>query len=116
MTGLGLYYDASGPSRLETLIRQPLSAEESARGQALVSAWRDARASKYNHAREHPDVRVAVLVADGACPPRGTHGRRRGSGGLAPACHRCSKEGDGEGISGSDCERDGSTNGSGWMS
>ncbi|TDM05698.1 MAG: beta-3-deoxy-D-manno-oct-2-ulosonic acid transferase [Ideonella sp. MAG2] len=62
----GIYYDSSSPSRLERLISQPLSAAQTARGQALIQAWRAARASKYNHAREHPEwVREGdVLVVD----------------------------------------------------
>ena len=62
----GIYYDASSPSRLERLIRHPLTPAQTARGEALISAWREARASKYNHAREHPEwAREGdVLVVD----------------------------------------------------
>ena len=49
---VGIYYDAEGPSRLEALIRRPLAEPEFARAQRLVAQWREARASKYNHARE----------------------------------------------------------------
>ncbi|MCF8007276.1 MAG: hypothetical protein K9K84_07685 [Methylovulum sp.] len=49
---LGIYYDASQPSRLEQLIVQPLSAAQLARAGALINAWRVARVSKYNYARE----------------------------------------------------------------
>lgn len=49
---LGIYYDASRPSRLEQCIARPESAEREARARALMAAWREARASKYNHARE----------------------------------------------------------------
>lgn len=48
----GIYYDASGPSRLEALIARAASPERDARGEALIETWRAARASKYNQARE----------------------------------------------------------------
>ena len=62
----GIYYDASQPSRLERLIARPATADRNARAAALVAQWRDARASKYNRAREdagelRPDD---VLVVD----------------------------------------------------
>lgn len=63
----GLYYDATRPSRLESLISRPRSPEEAARARSLVSAWRAARVSKYNHARDLPRNEIAgpyVLVAD----------------------------------------------------
>ena len=63
---LGVYYDATRPSRLESLISEPLSPDESARAQSLILAWRAARVSKYNHLRdfvgELPEQ--YVLVAD----------------------------------------------------
>lgn len=63
---LGLYLDASRPSRLESLIAAPLDAAREARAGALMAAWRDGRVSKYNHARDAgaglPDD--FVLVAD----------------------------------------------------
>ncbi len=49
---LGLYLDASRPSRLEVLIGQPLDGDQSARARALRSAWCDGRVSKYNHSRD----------------------------------------------------------------
>lgn len=63
---LGIYYDASGPSRLEALVNDPLDAAQQARTEALVRAWREGRVSKYNHAREHeaPLPAAYVLVAD----------------------------------------------------
>jgi capsular polysaccharide export protein len=63
---LGVYYDASGPSRLEAWAAAPLTPARGARAQALVAAWRAARVSKYNHAREVPAPLAApcVLVAD----------------------------------------------------
>jgi capsular polysaccharide export protein len=48
----GIYYDASGPSGLEALISKPLTEAQEARALALIGAWRAARVSKYNHARE----------------------------------------------------------------
>ena len=50
---VGIYYDASAPSRLETLIATNLSEVEATRARDLISAWRSARVSKYNHAREY---------------------------------------------------------------
>ena len=48
----GIYYDASVPSRLEALIATPLTERQQSRASALIDAWRTARVSKYNHARE----------------------------------------------------------------
>jgi capsular polysaccharide export protein len=50
---VGIYYDATVPSRLESLIIRPLSADESARTKALIAAWRCGRVSKYNHLPEY---------------------------------------------------------------
>ena len=63
---LGVYYDATRPSRLESLIAEPLSSGESARAQSLILAWRAARVSKYNHLRDYAGVLPDryVLVAD----------------------------------------------------
>jgi capsular polysaccharide export protein len=63
---LGVHYDASAPSRLETLIAAPLSPPEQVRAQGLIQLWRDSRVSKYNAA---PDLQRAlpaqyVLVVD----------------------------------------------------
>lgn len=62
----GIYYDATGPSRLELLVRQPRDEAQLARAARLAVAWRDARVSKYNHAREiaPPLERGFVLVVD----------------------------------------------------
>lgn len=49
---LGIYYDAHAPSRLEAAIATPHDAEQRQRADALADAWRRARVSKYNHARE----------------------------------------------------------------
>ncbi len=56
----GIYYDASGPSRLESLVLAGVGAAGQGRAEALVAQWREARASKYNQAREIPG-----LVRDG---------------------------------------------------
>ncbi|EGV28525.1 Capsule polysaccharide biosynthesis protein [Thiorhodococcus drewsii AZ1] len=63
---LGIYYDATQPSRLESLIPQALSDTELARARSLRSAWCNARVSKYNHLPEEclPLPCPAVLVAD----------------------------------------------------
>jgi capsular polysaccharide export protein len=50
----GIYYDASRPSKLETLIAHTdLSDEQRQRAQDLIQAWRAARVSKYNHQRDY---------------------------------------------------------------
>lgn len=63
---LGIYYDASQPSRLEALIATPLDPAQQHRSEAVVRAWREGRVSKYNHAREYsgPLPAAYVLVAD----------------------------------------------------
>ncbi len=63
---LGIYYDAGRPSRLETLIAEPLDASDAERARTLLAAWREARVSKYNHLREStaPLPRPFVLVVD----------------------------------------------------
>ena len=50
---LGIYYDATSPSRLEALIDAPIDATAQQRTQALINAWRSSRVSKYNHQREY---------------------------------------------------------------
>ena len=57
---LGIYYDATQPSRLESLITRSLSGAEAERTRALIAAWRAGRVSKYNPLREY----------DGALPQR----------------------------------------------
>ncbi len=49
---LGIYYDATGPSRLESFINAPHGAAQTRRASRLVDEWRAGRVSKYNHARE----------------------------------------------------------------
>lgn len=63
---LGVYYDATRPSRLEALVARPLSPHETARAQSLIHAWRAARVSKYNHLPDYAGELPAryVLVAD----------------------------------------------------
>lgn len=62
---MGIYYDATKPSRLEQLVSKPLSASELDRAQALIRSWRQGRISKYNFAREYdgdlPDRYVLVV-------------------------------------------------------
>ena len=63
---IGIYYDASQPSRLEQLIGIPLTSAESNRTASLLQRWQDARISKYNHNRDYSGALPAafVLVAD----------------------------------------------------
>ena len=62
----GIYYDAHVPSRLERLVRRPLTEARRSRADALCRAWRTARASKYNQAREWTGTMAPgdVLVVD----------------------------------------------------
>ena len=63
---LGIYYDPTRPSRLETLIRTPLPPGGDARAEALVAALVAARLSKYNLGGgadlPPPDGREVILV------------------------------------------------------
>jgi len=63
---LGIYYDASTPSRLEHLIALPLSQAQTERARALQQRWQANKVSKYNAARiETFTCEVpCVLVAD----------------------------------------------------
>lgn len=63
---LGIYYDATAPSRLEALIAASCEPARQARGAALVQRWRESRVSKYNMAREHrlPFAPGFTLVVD----------------------------------------------------
>lgn len=47
---LGIYYDASGASRLEHMVSMPLGPVEQARAQRLIDQWQRAGVSKYNYA------------------------------------------------------------------
>jgi capsular polysaccharide export protein len=61
---IGVYYDASVPSRLEALARQPATPQRAARARSLIALWRDARVSKYNHARESgPPIPAPYVLA-----------------------------------------------------
>jgi len=64
--GDGIYYDARRPSRLESLARLPETHDRVARARALQHRWRQARVSKYNAARERPDLLAPgeVLLID----------------------------------------------------
>lgn len=63
---LGIYYDASRPSRLESLVARRHTPDEHARARTLIASWRAARVSKYNHAREYQGElpQEYVLVID----------------------------------------------------
>ena len=63
---LGIYYDASQPSRLDSQIIRPLTGEETARARAMITAWRNGRVSKYNYAPDYAGdlPERYVLVAD----------------------------------------------------
>ncbi len=63
---LGIYYDATAPSRLETLIAGGHTEAQQSRARAVMATWVNARASKYNHAREYEGglPKRYVLVAD----------------------------------------------------
>ncbi|GAB3537763.1 capsular polysaccharide biosynthesis protein [Noviherbaspirillum agri] len=49
---VGIYYDASTASRLESCILSPCDESRRARARELIASWRRARVSKYNHTRE----------------------------------------------------------------
>ncbi|WP_158964639.1 capsular polysaccharide biosynthesis protein [Chachezhania sediminis] len=76
----GIYYDPSGPSRLETLIasRSVLTPGQRSRAQALIARLTDAGLSKYNTGSPPPDLprghRILVpgQVEDDASILRGT--------------------------------------------
>lgn len=62
---VGIYYDATRPSRLERLIAQPLDFEQQQRSRRVIAAWRQQRVSKYNHApdcAELPDEPFVLLI------------------------------------------------------
>ncbi|THJ23341.1 MAG: capsular polysaccharide biosynthesis protein [Nitrospira sp. CG24E] len=50
---LGIYYDATHPSRLESQIARPLTGEQTSRARAMITAWRNGRVSKYNYAQDY---------------------------------------------------------------
>lgn len=53
---LGIYYDPTRPSQLETLIARPLAPQERRRAERLVAALRKAGVSKYNLGGDVPDL------------------------------------------------------------
>jgi len=63
---VGIYYDATAPSRLELLTALPLDQTRIDRARTLIDLWRQGRVSKYNQAREYdgPLPEAYVLVAD----------------------------------------------------
>ncbi len=62
---LGIHYDATAPSRLESLIPQPLSDQQQQRADAIAEQWRRLNISKYNAAPDYigelPDDFVLVV-------------------------------------------------------
>lgn len=62
----GIYYDASGPSRLEACVKRRLDSPENDRARGLAALWRRERVSKYNHSREKVEdlPEDFVLVVD----------------------------------------------------
>ena len=62
----GIYYDATQPSRLESLITSPLSEAETQRARALIQLWKEQKVSKYNQAPDYSEQLPAnyVLVID----------------------------------------------------
>lgn len=54
---LGIYYDATAPSRLEALTAAgELDAQQAQRARDLIAAWRAGRVSKYNRSRDWDEV------------------------------------------------------------
>lgn len=61
----GIYYDASVPTRLESLISNPLSDAQKMRAASLILQWRLGEVSKYNYQRDAPLLSEPyVLVVD----------------------------------------------------
>ncbi|AXC50422.1 capsular polysaccharide biosynthesis protein [Paracoccus suum] len=56
---LGIYYDPTGPSRLEALIRAPLPPGGAARSEALIARLRAEGTSKYNLSGSAPEIVAA---------------------------------------------------------
>lgn len=50
---LGIYYDATHPSRLDSQIVRPLTGEETTRARAMITTWCNGRVSKYNYAQDY---------------------------------------------------------------
>jgi capsular polysaccharide export protein len=87
----GIYYDATGPSALERLVRTPLIAGEAGRAANIISRWRELELSKYNSAPDYagplPDRYVLVVdqVARDASIPFGLANRQDFAGMLQAA-------------------------------
>jgi len=66
MDDLGIYYDATAPSRLECFVASKYNNAQLLRASSLIDLWRAARVSKYNHAQECQQLLPEryVLVAD----------------------------------------------------
>lgn len=66
LDGKGIYYDATAPSQLETLVAQPLSSAEQARARSIMATWRAEGLSKYNAERDAsgPLPSRYILVCD----------------------------------------------------
>jgi len=62
---LGIYYDASRPSRLEDLVAQELSPSQRRRAGAVISLWREGRVSKFNNFREYSWAHVDGVAENG---------------------------------------------------
>ncbi|MCW7538924.1 capsular polysaccharide biosynthesis protein [Aquabacterium sp. A7-Y] len=58
----GIYYDATGPSRVERLIAAVHSEAQLQRAASIRSLWCSVRLSKYNHARELPPPMAGPYV------------------------------------------------------
>lgn len=82
---LGIYYDAATPSRLEQLAQRPHTTAELERAAALARRWRQARLSKYNHARESapPVEGPFVLVVDQTAGDASIHHGQADAGSFA---------------------------------
>lgn len=52
----GIFYDPKSPSRLFTLIPEPLDAVQIDRARAIMQSWRDASVSKYNDSPEFTEA------------------------------------------------------------
>lgn len=63
---IGIYFDASQPSRLEELVCKPLLPAEQVRARQLIERWRGAGVSKYNYAPAPASLPAEpyVLVVD----------------------------------------------------
>jgi len=63
---LGLYLDATRPTRLEQFIQYELTRGEAQRAKCLIDLWQRCRVSKYNYQREYDHLprQAYVLVVD----------------------------------------------------